>query len=160
MICIPTTRTSCGAAADTIILAFCTIGPRYGRKITQILARRSCLYVGGSRQVHQMGRSSPDNNPRFHISNQLHQVYSISLRSTTQHHHGQWDKLHIEIVQKLLREYRNQTEIRVCSASKDKRTSRESQWLNMQRDKKEAISAPGESQTRLGRRVTLRTLES
>jgi hypothetical protein len=56
--------------------------------------------------------------------------------------------------------YGNQTEIRVCSTSKDKWTSRESQWLNMQWDKKEAISTPGESQTLLGRRATLRALES
>jgi hypothetical protein len=98
-----------------------------------------------------MGRGSPGNNLRFHSSNQLHQVYSISLRSTAQHHHRQWDKLHIERVQNLLREYGNQTEIRIGSASKDKWTSRESQWLNMQPNKKEAISAPGKSQTRLGR---------
>jgi hypothetical protein len=79
----------------------------------------------------KMGRSSPSNNPRFHSSNQLHKVYSISLRSTTHHHHRQWDKLHIKRVQKLLREYGNQTKIRVCSTSKEKWTSQKSQWLNM-----------------------------
>jgi hypothetical protein len=35
-----------------------------------------------------------------------------------------------------------------------------SQWLNMQRDKKEAVSTPRESQTRLGGRAALRALES
>jgi hypothetical protein len=46
--------------------------------------------------------AAPRNNPRFHSRNQLHQVYSFSLRSTTQHHHGQWDKLHIKRIQELL----------------------------------------------------------
>jgi hypothetical protein len=32
----------------------------------------------------------------------LHQVYSLSLRSTTQHHHRQWYKFHIKRVQGLL----------------------------------------------------------
>jgi hypothetical protein len=66
------------------------------------LARRARLYAGGSRQVHQVGRGSPSNNPRFYSHNQLHQVYSLSLRITTQHHHRQWDKLHFEGVQELL----------------------------------------------------------
>jgi hypothetical protein len=42
------------------------------------------------------GRGSPSNNSRFYNSNQLHQVNSISLQSTTQHHHRQWNKLHIQ----------------------------------------------------------------
>jgi hypothetical protein len=34
MFCISTTRTGSRIAADTIILAFCAMGSRYGRKIT------------------------------------------------------------------------------------------------------------------------------
>jgi hypothetical protein len=78
------------------------MGPRHGRKIAQVLARRACLHVDGSRQIYQVGRGSPRNNLRFYSRNQLHQVYSLSLWSTTQHHHRQWDKLHIKGVQELL----------------------------------------------------------
>jgi hypothetical protein len=63
---ISTAHTSSRIATNTIILAVCTMGSRHGRETTQILARRACLYAGSSRQIHQMGRSSPSDNPRFH----------------------------------------------------------------------------------------------
>jgi transposase InsO family protein len=59
MFCISTTHTSSRITADTTILAFHAMGSRYGRKIAQILARRACLHVGGSRQIYQVGRGSP-----------------------------------------------------------------------------------------------------
>jgi hypothetical protein len=99
---ISTTRASSRTTADTTSMAFRTMGSRHGSKITQILAKRACLHVGGSRQIYLMGRSSPSNNPRFHSSNQFHQVYSILIWSAAQHHHRQWDKLHIKRVQELL----------------------------------------------------------
>jgi hypothetical protein len=59
-----------------------------------------------------------------------------------------------------LRKYGNQIIICICRTSQNKWASQESKRLNMQWNKKEAISAPRESQARLGRRVTLRALES
>jgi transposase InsO family protein len=85
---ISTTHTSSRVTTNTTILALRTMGSRHGRKIAQILARRACLHVGDSRQIYQVGRSSPRNNPRFYSRNQLHQVHSLSLQSTTQHHHN------------------------------------------------------------------------
>jgi hypothetical protein len=35
------------------------MGPVNGRETAQILARRARLHVGGSRQIHQVGRSNP-----------------------------------------------------------------------------------------------------
>jgi hypothetical protein len=160
MIRIHTACTSSRTSANTIVLALCTLGFGYGRKIAQVMARRARLHVGGSGQIHQVGRSSPSNNSGFHSSNQLHQVNSILLRSTTQHHHRQWNKFHIYRVQKLLQKYVNQTKICIHRTSQNKRASRESKRLNMQRNKKEVISTPRESQSRLGRLVTLRALES
>jgi hypothetical protein len=94
------------------------MGIGYGRKIAQVLARRARQHVGGSRQIHQVGRSSPGNYLGFYSSNQLHQIHSISLQSTTQHHHRQWDKCHVQRVQKLLRKYGNQIKVRICRTSK------------------------------------------
>jgi hypothetical protein len=51
-ICISTTRTSSRTIANTFILALCIIGSRHGRETSQILARRTCLHVGGSRQIY------------------------------------------------------------------------------------------------------------
>jgi hypothetical protein len=48
-VCISTTCASSRVTANTIVLALCTVGPRHGREVTQILARRACLHVGGSR---------------------------------------------------------------------------------------------------------------
>jgi hypothetical protein len=98
-----------------------------------------------------MGRGSPRNNPRLYSGNQFYQVNNFSLWSTTQHHHRQWDKLHIKGVQKLLREFGNKIEICICGTSKDKRASQESQWLDMQWDKEKTASTPQKSQARLGR---------
>jgi hypothetical protein len=98
-----------------------------------------------------VGRGSPRDNLRFYSGNQFHQVNSFSLWSTAQYHHRQWDKLHFKGVQELLSKFGNQIEICICSASKDKWTTRDSQWLNMQRDKEKAVSTPQESQARLGR---------
>jgi hypothetical protein len=127
------------------------MGFGYGRKITQVMARRARLHVGGSRQIYQVGRSSPSNISGFHNSNQLHQVDSISLQSATQHHHKQWNKFHILRIQKLLQKYGNQTKICIHHTSQNKWASQESKRFNMQQNKKEVISTPGESQACLGR---------
>jgi hypothetical protein len=87
MICIPTTRTSSRTLANTTVVALCTMGFGHGREIAQVMAWRTCLFIGSSRQIHQVGRGSPSNNLGFHRSYQFHQVDSISLWSTSQHHH-------------------------------------------------------------------------
>jgi hypothetical protein len=61
---------------------------------------------------------------------------------------------------KILWKHGHQIEVGIRSASKDKQTSRKSKRANMQWHKEEAIGAPRKSQTRLGRWVTLRALES
>jgi hypothetical protein len=53
--------------------------------------------------------------------NKFHQVYSLSLRSTTQHNHIQWYKFHVKGVQGLLRRIENQIEICICSTSEIKK---------------------------------------
>jgi transposase InsO family protein len=68
---ILTTHASSRIATDTTILALRTMGSRHGREIAQILAGRASLDVGGSRQIYQVGRGSPRNNPRFYNRNQL-----------------------------------------------------------------------------------------
>jgi hypothetical protein len=92
---VQTTCTSSRTSANTTVLALCTMGFGYGRKIAQVMANGARLHIGGSRQIHQVGRSSPSNNSGFHSNNQLRQVNSISLLSTAQHHHRQWNKFHI-----------------------------------------------------------------
>jgi hypothetical protein len=44
-------------------------------------------------------RSNSSHNAGFYNSNKLQQVDSISLRSTAQHHHGQWEKFYIQGIQ-------------------------------------------------------------
>jgi hypothetical protein len=117
---ISTTCTSSRVTANTIVLALCTMGPRYGREVAQILARRACLHASGSRQIYQVGGSSPGNNSRFDSSNQFYQVNSVPLWCTIYHHHGQRDKLHFKGIQGLLRRIGNQAQIRVRSTPEDK----------------------------------------
>jgi hypothetical protein len=76
---IQTTRTSSRTTVNTIVLTLRTMGSGCGRETAQILARRARLHVGSSRQIHQVGRTSPGNNSRLHSSNQLHQIHSIPL---------------------------------------------------------------------------------
>jgi hypothetical protein len=49
--CILTARTSSRIATNTIFLALRAMGSRYDRKVAQILARRTRLHAGGSRQI-------------------------------------------------------------------------------------------------------------
>jgi ribonuclease HI len=79
----PTTRTGSRTPANTIAVAFRTMGIGHGREVAQVMARGTRLYVSSSRQIHQVGRGSPNNNSRLHSSNQLHQVNSISLWSAS-----------------------------------------------------------------------------
>jgi hypothetical protein len=126
MFCILTTRTSSKIVTNTTVLALRTMGSRYGRRIAQILARRTCLHAGGSRQIYQVGRGSPRNNPRFHSRDQLHQVYCFfaseyhiaSSRTMGQTSHQKCLRATVKVWES--------NKIRIHSASKDKRTSRKS----------------------------------
>jgi transposase InsO family protein len=56
---ISATRASSRVTTNTIIMALCAVGSRHGRKITQVLARRTRLYTGGSGQIHQVVEAAP-----------------------------------------------------------------------------------------------------
>jgi hypothetical protein len=97
----------------------------------------------GLDMVGKLHKSWPEGHVYMLVAvNKFHQVYFLSLRSTTQHNHRQWYKFHVKGVQGLLRKIGNQIEICICSTSEDKRASRKSQWPNMQRDKETAAGTP------------------
>jgi hypothetical protein len=149
---ISTTRASSRVTANTIVLALCTVGPRHGGKVAQILPMRACIYAGGSRQIYQVGGSSPGFNFIKSIVFRFRVSYSIIVDNGT------------NFTSKEFKNYYEGLEIKLKFASiahpKTNGQVEKANGLICNGIKKVAFSTSRERQERLGRRTALRSLES